>query len=461
LLQKLADEAKQRQLSGAALAEIESALNAQDYVHLAELVEARQAGLAAERGKLVQQLAETGDQARLVATKSMLEALDQEIETAARQQVTALQDEISLSNGLSVAFRRQIEATLSDLQLPRDVSAELARLQRDAETRRTLYESSLAKLRQVQQQSDFEIPDSRVIAYATPPNAASYPPVSLIIVGAIFLGLSAGVGLAFLREHFIGGIASIEQLENLAQIPVVAGVPRYVPSTAREQADMAIVTRPLSPFSEAVRRIQLGIDVLAPKGKRCIFVTSATPSEGKTTLAISLARQMAATGVSTLLIDADMRHPTVHQYLNERAEGGLISFLSQGHGAAADQLSIVREAATGVSYVLGAPSSATATDALLLSGRFAQLLSFARENYDVVIIDTPPVGLVVDAAIIARHCDIGVFVARYALTNQHQIRSSLRDLRRAEVPIIGVLNDVRGEEGYRYGKYRQYYGQAA
>jgi capsular exopolysaccharide synthesis family protein len=224
---------------------------------------------------------------------------------------------------------------------------------------------------------------------------------------------------------------------------------------------MAIVTQPLSPFSEAVRRVQLGIDVLAPKGKRSIFVTSATPNEGKTTLAIALARQMASTGASTLLIDGDMRHPSVHQYLNERVEDGLIGFLAKPNGPAAEQLSVVREAATGVSYVLSAPSNAAATDALLMSPRFDQLMEFARDNYDVVIVDTPPVGLVVDAAIIARRCDIGVFVVRYNSTNQHQIRNSLRDLRRADVPIVGVVNDIRGEDGYRYGKYQQYYGQAA
>lgn len=461
LLEKLAAEAKQREVNGATLADIEAAMKTQDYVKLAQLVEAEQAGLVAQRSALVQRLSQTSDQSLLIGTKATLDSLDRQIEAAAQRRMTTLKDEISLSNGLSVAFRRQIEATLSDVELPRSVAAELERLQREAGTRRTLYDNSLAKLRQVQQQSDFEIPDSRIIAYATTPNQASYPPVNLIILGAVFLGLSAGLGLAFLREHFIGGISNVEQLENLAQIPVVAGVPRYVSSEAGEQADMAIVTKPLSPFSEAVRRIQLGIDVLTPKGKRCIFVTSATPSEGKTTLAIALARQMASTGASTLLIDADMRHPTVHEYLNERVEGGLIGFLALPNGTAAEHLSIVKEAATGVSYVLGAPSTAMATDALLMSGRFDQLIRFARETYDVVIIDTPPIGLVVDAAIAARHCDIGIFVARYAQTNQHQVRASLRDLRRTDVPMVGVLNDIRGEEGYRYGKYQQYYGQSA
>lgn len=225
---------------------------------------------------------------------------------------------------------------------------------------------------------------------------------------------------------------------------------------------MAIVTRPLSPFAEAIRRIQLGVDVLAPKGKRCIFVTSAIPGEGKTTVAIALARQLSMTGASTLLIDADMRQPSVHRYLNEKVGDGLIGFLSRPQSADVEHLAIVSEAATGVSFVLGAQASATATDALLMSTRFDQLMDFAREKYDVVIIDTPPIGLVVDAAIVARHCVLGLFVVRYASTNQHQVRASLRDLRRADVPICGVLNGVHGGVSYQYGgAYHEYYGQAS
>ena len=189
-------------------------------------------------------------------------------------------------------------------------------------------------------------------------------------------------------------------------------------------------------------------------------MTSAVPGDGKTTLALALARQMAMTGHSTLLIDADLRHPAVHKYLDETVSHGLIDFLSQPLEAAPEQLSITREPASGVSFVLGGNGSAVATDTLLMSNRFDQLMKFARDNYDVVIVDTPPVGLVVDATIVARHCDLGVFVVRYASTSQHAVRTGLRDLKRVDVPICGVLNQVEMAEGYRSGhdrRYRHYY----
>jgi Mrp family chromosome partitioning ATPase len=95
-----------------------------------------------------------------------------------------------------------------------------------------------------------------------------------------------------------------------------------------------------------------------------------------------------------------------------------------------------------------------------MSPRFDELMAYARERYDIVIVDTPPVGLVVDATIVARHCDIGLFVARYASTGQRAISASLRDLsRRVDLPVCGVLNQVEKADSYQYAYGRKYQGR--
>jgi succinoglycan biosynthesis transport protein ExoP len=459
LLAKIADEAKKRDQGRLQLADIERGLEADDIALLVQFAEAQQAGITETRQALVRQISEQTDEAQLAAAKLRLDGLDQDIRAAAERQATAIQSEISLSNGLTAAFRSQVETTLSDLELPRDVAVELARLQREADTRRALYEGLLDRLRQVEQQSDFRIPESRIIAPATAPTDPSFPPRRLIVASALFLSLCAGFGLAIVRERFVGGINSIEQLESLINVPVLAAVPKPN-GGGKDRPDQQVVTRPLSPYSEAIRRVHHGLNAMLPKGQRALFVTSAVPGDGKTTMALALARQMAMTGSSVLLIDADLRHPSIHRYLNEETTDGLITFLSQPGAAAAEQLAITKEPASGVSFVLGAQSSSIATDALLMSSRFDELMKFAKSNYDVVIVDTPPVGLVVDATVVARHCDLGLFVVRYASTNQHAVSISLRDLTRLEVPICGVLNHVEKAEGYRYGHsraYRNYY----
>jgi capsular exopolysaccharide synthesis family protein len=457
LLAKLAVEARQRDATGATITDFQAAIAARDFVRLASL-DPEGSELAKRRQELVAQLSDTDDAARLADARRQLDELDAQLVALAERQLGTLQEQVAASTARSDALREQMGAALVDLHLPQDVTVTLFQLQRDVETRRVLYDSFLAKLQQVEQQTGFNIPDSRVIAAAVPPLRPSFPPTRAILAAAFFLSIGAGIGLAFLREHFIGGITSVDQLEAMSGMPVVAAVPRYN-GDPDKRPDQAIINQPLSAYSEAIRRAGLGIMPFGDNGRRCIFVTSALPGEGKTTLALSLARQAALTGSSTLLIDADLRHPSVHGYLNESVDDGLIAYLSQPAGSDSTEVTIVKEPSSGVDFVLGAAASAGSTDTLLMSSRFDDLIRFARGRYETIIIDTPPIGLVVDATIVARHCDAGVFVVRYASTGQNVVRSSLRELMdRTDLPIFCVLNMVAQTDTYeQYGKYRRYY----
>jgi succinoglycan biosynthesis transport protein ExoP len=461
LLSRLAEEERRRSSSGATLADIQAALDARNYMTLAQIDRAREAGLADRRAELLAQL-QSGDGAALESARQELDALEARLRDIALSQARALQDQIIQSNATSSSLRDQLGRTLADLELPKDVSVELFQLQQSLSAKRALYESYIAKLQQVEQQTDFTIPDSRVIAPAEPPARASFPPSRLIVAGALVLALITGIGLAFIREHFVGGITTAEQLEGLSGVPVVAAVPKYSGTGAR-RPDLAIVTQPFSAYAESVRRIQLGMPPFLNKSRRCVFITSAVPGEGKTTIALSLARQSATTGASTVVIDADLRRARVRAYLGDpEVDRGLISFLSDKGGTRADDISIISEPSSGVNFILSEKASTGSTDTLLMSSRFDELIRFARERYETVIIDTPPIGLVVDATIVARHCDAGIMVVRYAATSQRVVRASLRELERTEVPIYGVLNMVARAESYgRYGDYRGYYERDA
>ena len=167
------------------------------------------------------------------------------------------------------------------------------------------------------------------------------------------------------------------------------------------------------------------------------------------------------TGASTLLIDADLRHPNVHVLLDEKVTQGLFEFLAADQETAIDQVTLVKEGETGLNVLLGSKPSSVATDALLMSPRFDEVMNFAKAQYDVVVVDTPPIGLVVDASIVARHCELGIFVVRHASTGQQDVRAGLRDLgMRTDLPICGLLNNVSEVDGPFRGykrKYRNYY----
>jgi capsular exopolysaccharide synthesis family protein len=456
----LRQELSGQELRTSTLRSIESAMLAGDYDRMTALLETEEAQrLAEQRATFVAELASPQtDAQRLAEVRGNLAALDDQIRTVANTRAEALRTELAGTENRATEIRSEMEAILASQDLPNDVAVGLFQLQRDAQTRRDLYGVYLSRLREVEQQSDLNLPDSRVIASAVPPNGPSYPPVKLILGAALMLSLAGGVGLAFLREHYIGGFTSIDQLEGATGLPVLAAVPKHKGEEGEQTADWAIVSQPLSAFSEAVRRVRIGLETMAPADRFCLMVTSSAPGEGKTTLALAIARAMAMTGKSTLLIDADMRHPAVHKYLGRKVEHGLIDFLGRGLKPDTARLMTMKESATNLHLVLGSEASAVATDALLISDRFNSLMSFARESFDVVIIDTPPVGLVVDAQVIAKHADIGLFVVRSGSTNQNYVRGSLRNLgARPDLPIVAVLNQVERGYGYGYRKYEYYY----
>jgi capsular exopolysaccharide synthesis family protein len=458
IVAQLHEQSERASRAATTLEQIRAATNDHNYDQLARFLGSQESDLNRQRAAISQEITSTeADDTRRAELQRQLDELESRILAASQSQVSSLQAEVLQGRTSATNLRQQLDRVLSQGSLSKEAALEFDQLQTDAEIQRRLYEEARSKLAQIEQQTAFNIPDSRVIGYAAPPSHPSYPPMKLIAAFALIFSLGLGIGLAFLREHFFGGITSLEQLENSIGLPVVAGVPRYRAKAAEDAVD-AVVSQPLSSFSESIRRIRMGIAAYAPHQKICVFVTSAVPAEGKTTVALALARQLSLGGSSVVLIDADMRRPMIHEYIHQKPARGLIGYLS---GTDSEQLAITRETSTGLDIVMGASASLVATDALLLSGRFAELVKYAKEKYDVVVIDTPPIGLVVDAKIVAKYADVGVLVVRYAATSHHDLRGALRDLRlHMDIPILGVLNQTQHGGAYSYGygrRYRDYY----
>jgi capsular exopolysaccharide synthesis family protein len=189
----------------------------------------------------------------------------------------------------------------------------------------------------------------------------------------------------------------------------------------------------------------------AEEGARSIVVTSTGPGEGKTTVATNLALGMAMAGQRVLLIDADMRRPRVHEALRMEREPGLSNLLVGG--AKANE--VMRKTSVDNFYVLPAGTTPPNPAELLGSKRFAELLNSMRDHFDLVVIDTPPVMAVTDAAVIGYRASGVLFVAAADATSRHAAQTALDQLERARVRFIGaVLNRVDLEgHSYYYSKY--------
>lgn len=453
-LQNLRDTTTTLDAQQSNLATLQTALTEGNLQVLAREVEPDNPGVVAERIDLQNALAAETEAARIAAIQQQLADLENEILANAEARQAALQAQI-VTQEQRLA---ETDATLRSVALeglPSDLVTQLYDLQQGV----TRAEQGLIEaqdgLRAAQQQSGASVLDAQIIKTATPPSAPSYPSVRSTMIMALLLSAAAGFGLALMRENLFGGVSSIEDMERDFAIPALAAVPKYK-SSKGASPDWAIVDEPLSAFAESIRRARIGVESVSGGQQLRLVVTSSVPGEGKTTLALSIARALAKSGKSTVLIDADLRHPNVHEHIEQAPEAGLLNFLLRGGDGS--HLIVTREASTGLVLIPGSDPSPVATDALIMSARFAKVVEYATEKFECVIFDSPPVGLVVDAQIIAREfATAALFVTKAESTGRNAVHAALRNLQmNAEIPVLGVLNQVSGGRRY-YGKYSGYY----
>jgi capsular exopolysaccharide synthesis family protein len=385
--------------------------------------------------------------------------LDSQIRNLVTKEIDKLRAEVAGYN-IPVAGTKD-ERSDQVGNLPPSVVVDYYRLQREAETNRKLYDSYVSRLGDVQQKIGLAFPNSRLVAPAIAPYKPSFPPTALILALGIIVGLGLGICGAVLREHIVGGFVSAEQLEAITGLTV----PSVIPFWSKGKPHDAILSSPFSPFSEALRRLRVGLENQLPvKPSTVVLVTSTQPNEGKTTMAVALARTMAASGRRTLLIDCDLRHPAVDRLIEISAPAKLLTFLLSPPSPADLRTAVARDNRGGID-VLGTESSKHASDVFLASSEFTRLVEVAKSCYDMVIIDSPPIGYVIDANVISRLCDGIVYVVRYATTNQRDVIVGLRDVMSGAgtSKAVVVLNAAGGEPGrysYRGGKYSYYYSES-
>lgn len=385
-----------------------------------------------------------------------LASIDADLHAAA----TRLKDEVE--SGTSAArsrqseLRTQLQGAVGDITLPNDATVQLYTIQREARSARELYDASLNRLRQLEQQAAISVSDVRVVSPAMVPIRISFPPVNILFGLSFLLAIAAACGAAILREHVIGGITSADQVEAILGEHVLVTVPRYSPPDGG--AVHALSVAPLSAYAESIRKLKLSIEShLDFPRQMTLMITSTHPDEGKTTIALSLSEAFEDAGRKVLLIDADMRRPSLHAMLGIEPKVALVDVLT-GSADAVSALTPIDRREGGVRFaLLGRDRVNIPTDRLLDSDRFTNLLSIVQKQFDVIIIDTPPVGLVVDGLVMSRQVDMVGYVVRWGRTNQRDISAGLRDLQTYGASNVGVvLNQSEESSLIMSGPYYQH-----
>jgi succinoglycan biosynthesis transport protein ExoP len=483
-LQRQLEEADAGRLRAASVIELaDRSLARRDWSAVSSALQSQAvAALEDDRARIAQSMAAAveGSEAA-IDLRAELARVEAELDTAAGAELTSLHQQVAAAQAKSSDLRVQLRSTVLSSDLPADVLTNMYALQQNAEIARTQYQTLLARANDLETQAFLQVADSRVVSRALPPQGPSFPNPQLILGLAGLGGLVLGVGLGFLRENFVGGFTSESQLQAVLRATSVASVPhaRIMARTGegeepRSLADY-VTQSPLSIFAESIRRIRVGIDQAIRRlrktqgqqpprdGKAAgtvVMVTSAAPNEGKTTTALSLARAYALSGRSTLLIDCDLRKPSIHKHLGVQPSISLFDYLTDKTSEPALRSIMAADDASGAQVIVGARPSDVPTDQLISGHTFSRLIDSAREAFEIVILDTPPVGPVVDGLYLAQFADVITFVIRWANTSQQDARAAvaaINDAKRPEVEVIAVLTQQSEARSSYRNKYAGYY----
>jgi capsular exopolysaccharide synthesis family protein len=334
---------------------------------------------------------------------------------------------------------------------------ELREAERVAEANRVAYEASLNKLRELQQQESRLDVEARIISGPDIPFAPSFPRAIQILPAGGALGLVLGFGLAFVLPLGRPRIESAAQVERGLALQVLGTIPYLSASRLTHRKRQLsipeyLTTYPFSAFAETIRLLRFRLRSPVHAGGQVIQLTSAIPGEGKSTIAASLAISAATGHVRTVLIDLDLHHPSASRLLGNESRVGVVDILL---GDATSDRAVQAHRNLPIA-IISAGSISTLRPGIMESKQLAELIRTLRQDYDLVIVDTPPVLSLSDSVLISRLVDTTLLVVAWRDTPRSLIDKAVNILRSTGAPLAGVLlNKVTqpDESSYISGKY--------
>lgn len=353
--------------------------------------------------------------------------------------VPALAEQLTVENPEDTAF---VNITVTDGD-PRQAAAIANSV---AESLSKVVETSLYDT--ADQQSPVKL---SVVQKAQEPSSPSSPNIPLYMAVGLVAGVIVGVLVALLRDMLSTRVEEVRDLQEIIDAPIMGRVPD---DESLKKAKPVVVSSPSSAIAEEYRRIRTNLSFTTPvNGGRLIVLSSVSPNEGKTTMAVNIAAALAENGAHVLLIDADLRHPSVADKLGLEGSFGLAHVLS----SQASVKEVVQRYWKGNLHIMPAGPKPPNASALLNSDMMHDLIEQALSQYEYVIIDTSPMVVANDAAIFGRMSGGVVLVSGRGVTDKRDLREVAGQLATLHVPVIGfVFNFAKDSKKYPH-RYTYYY----
>src|SRR5438046_2943651 len=363
---------------------------------------------------------------RVAQMNNQMKEVDAQIQVEMKKIVSRVRSDYLTALQRETMLRAAMDKQKQQANKLNESAIEYSLLKRDFETNRTLYEGLLQKLKEAGVTAGLRSNNIRQVDIARTPASPAEPNVPRNLGFAFVLGLTSGVGLAFLLEGVDNTVRTPEQAQAISGLPSLGMIPlgsktsaetnarRLSVATSKEAVELITLSRPQSQMSESYRALRTSLlltSVGAPP--KIILITSALPQEGKTTTSINTATVLAQKGTRVLLIDADLRRPSIHKTLGMGPRAGLSNVLT---GGTTLQQATVRSSSLPNLFVLPAGTPPPNPAELLASAQMIDMLAELREQYDHIIVDTPPTLSVTDAVILSTRSDAVVLVIRSSLT---------------------------------------------
>ena len=382
---------------------------------------------------------------RLVEVQQQIAAVQQQMQAELQRISQRAESAFLYAKQNEDSIRTQLTKQQSEADLLNDKTIQLQVLGQEAYSNRALYENLFSKLQSASLSAGIRPSRIDLVDVAPAAGRPSTPDVPKVMAAFAGGGLLLGMLWAFGRESFDETVRTARDLEH-AKLAMLAFVPRFSRGgrLTTDTGHCVLIADPTAPFSEAFRSLRTSILHSSARRRmmKTLLVTSATKGDGKTTIVYNLGVAFAQHGAQVLLIDGDMRNPHLHEAFGVPRSPGLSEYLGQEFGP--EPVEVMRHPKLENLFLLPAGTLPALASELVGSKRFKALLQSSASQYDYVLIDSPPMMAVTDAAIIAASADAVMAVVRSHRTTRPLLVGLAQALERTHVPVLGlVLNDVQ------------------